>query len=497
MNKKTIGTATLSTLLLMSGILSACGAKEEVNNHTTTGAQATPQSPVKLSMMLSAAKPMPDAKEDLIKQELDKKLNIDLTTKTFLPDDQKNQLNIGLANGSSSDIFFVNRQDFVRLAKQDLLLDLTPYMEKLQPTINFVGKNNLAQGQYNGKSYGIPQTERAYQYSYWVRKDWMDKLGLQAPKTTDEFLAFVKAMTEGDPDGDGKKDTFGFSGRPNEALGPLFGAFGTTYPGSFYVKDGKLVNSIYDPAMKEALTYMKQLFDNKVVDPDFLANTKLQHKDKALQEQLGLFYFNWPNVKEEEYKKVNPQSEWVQIDPPQGPAGKGGYAKDATGTILAIPKTAEKDKAKVEKIVELLNYVSSPEGSKLVMYGMKDVNYTEENGNIVIKEALKDTNGYGYQLTGRDEMAYLKNKFPTQEKVFTFAANQPFIQVYDGLISPPDGFVLADAKRFIEEELWKFLYGKNPLESYGDFIKKLEDTFKYKLYMDEAEKQLKEQGVVK
>lgn len=490
-----------SMSLAMGALLVACGGKGEepgtAGSEQTPASSATePAAPVPISMMITAAKPMPAPEEDPIKQIIDKKLNVDFTIKTYLPDDQKTQINVGLASGSSTDLFSVTRQDLIRLAKSNLLLDLTPYLDKLEGAVNFVGKDQLKQSTFNGKVYGLPNTERAYQYSYWVRKDWLDKLNLQPPKTTEQFLAVAKALTEKDPDGNGKNDTYGFSGRPTEALGPLFGAYGVTYPGSFYVKDGKLVNSIYDPAMKDALAYIKSLFDAKVVDPDFLANTKLQHKDKALQGQLGLFYFNWPNLKEEEYKKVNADMNWVQIDPPQGPGGPGAYAKDISGQILVIPKSVEKDKAKLDKIIELLNYLTSEEGSKLAMYGIKDQHYTEENGVITVKEVLKDTLGYAYQIVGRDEMVYLKNKFPDREAAFTFAANQPFIQVYDGMITPPEGFVLADAKRFIEEELWKFVYGKRSLDTYDDFVKQLESTFKYKSYVEAAEQQLKEQGVI-
>ncbi|WP_181592608.1 extracellular solute-binding protein [Paenibacillus sp. YN15] len=488
----------MAAVLAAGGVLGGCGgdsAKEQ--GAPEQQASKAPAGPVALSMMLTYSKPMPEAKDDPIKQYLDQKLGTNLTISTYLPDDQRTQLNVGLASGSSADMFYVNRQDLVRLAKSNLLLDLTPYLDKLKPAVSYVGEGRLNLSTYNGKVYGIPQTERAYQYSYWLRKDWLDKLNLQIPKTTEEFFNVAKAFAQQDPDGNGKNDTYGFSGRPTEALGPLFGAYGTTYPGSFYIKEGKLVNSVYDPAMKDALAYIKRFFDEKIIDPDFLANTKLQHKDKAYQGQLGMFYFNWPNIKTDEYKKVNPAMDWVQIEVPAGPAGPGAYAKDMTASVLAFPKSIEKDKDKVEKIIELVNYSASPEGSKVAMYGIKDKHYTEENGAIKVTEVLAEPQGFAYQFVGRDEMVYLKTKFPDKEKEFVFASKQPFISVYDSMITPPDGFVLGDAKRFIEEELWKFVNGKRDLATYGDFVAQLENTFKYKLYVQAAESQLKEQGILK
>lgn len=44
-----------------------------------------------------------------------------------------------------------------------------------------------------------------------IRQDWLDKLNLKAPTTMEEFEAVCKAFTEQDPDGNGKKDTYGFT----------------------------------------------------------------------------------------------------------------------------------------------------------------------------------------------------------------------------------------------------------------------------------------------
>ena len=42
-----------------------------------------------------------------------------------------------------------------------------------------------------------------------IRKDWLDKLGLEQPKTIDDFYNVLKAFKEQDPDGNGANDTYG------------------------------------------------------------------------------------------------------------------------------------------------------------------------------------------------------------------------------------------------------------------------------------------------
>ncbi|SDC90722.1 putative aldouronate transport system substrate-binding protein [Paenibacillus sp. UNCCL117] len=451
------------------------------------------QERVKITVHMIGGTPLPDPKEDPIKQELDKKLGIDLAIRTFFPEDYANQVKMGMATDSNADLLYIgSRQEFVHYSKQQLLLDLSPYLDLLEPTLQLIGKERLQLAEVGGGVYGLPRTVTAYQYSYWIRQDWLEKLKLNVPRTTDEFLTVVKAMAERDPDGNGRRDTYGFSGRPNQALGPLFGAFGTTYPGSFYMKDNELINSLYDPATPKALSYIRSIFETKGVDPGIVSNTNLQHKEKALQGQLGLFYFNWPNWYQEEYLSVNADARWIPIDPPQGPNGdRYAYGKNVSESILVIPRSVGNDKVKLNKIIQLLNYVSSPEGNKLVMYGLAGKHYTETNGTVAVHEILKETLGYAYQLTGRDEMGYLRTKFPEREADFTMAARQPFIPIYDGLIQPPDGFRLDDAKRYIEQELWRFVYGQRPLDSYDGFLQELEEQFQYESgYVASARQQI-------
>lgn len=209
----------------------------------------------------------------------------------------------------------------------------------------------------------------------------------------------------------------------------------------------------------------------------------------AYKWQLGLFYFNWSNWSKEEAAKLDPAARWIQIQAPAGPGGRYAYARDVTESILVIPKSSGADKVKLNKIIQLLNYVSSPEGNRLVMYGLEGEHYTVSGGKVKVKEVLKETLGYAYQMTGREELAYLEAKFPDRKEDFTFAAGQSYIPIWNGMVTPPEGFRPEEAKGYIEEELWKFVYGNRPLDSYDAFLAELEVKFGYKEYVESAQKQ--------
>lgn len=129
----------------------------------------------------------------------------------------------------------------------------------------------------DGEKMALPVLDYAYNDDMvlWLRQDWMDKLGLQAPKTVADLEAIMDAFTNKDPDGNGKKDTFGMAlGFKNGFLNWmtdvswLFGAYGTM-PGQWNKgADGTLTFGSVDPASKQALGTLKNWMDKGWISKD-------------------------------------------------------------------------------------------------------------------------------------------------------------------------------------------------------------------------------------
>ena len=76
--------------------------------------------PVKLEIIESGNN-LPSPDKDIIKQELDKALNIDLNLTVYpSADDYSNQLNVRMASGNFPDLFMVDRQQLIQFSKQGL-----------------------------------------------------------------------------------------------------------------------------------------------------------------------------------------------------------------------------------------------------------------------------------------------------------------------------------------------------------------------------------------
>ncbi|WP_235886313.1 extracellular solute-binding protein [Paenibacillus cymbidii] len=505
----------LALVLLLVGVLAACGgsgSKSGVEAPTGSPAPAKTDEPKKVEPsssklfkinVITGGSGLPAPADDFVKQGLDKALNIDLNFNVYpSADDYTNQLNVRMASGNFPDLFAVDRPQLKEFVKQGLLLDFTPYLDKLKDVRNLIGEDSLKKGMVDGKVYAIAKSPLNPSLTYWIRQDWLDKLGLKVPTTLDELMNVATAFTNNDPDGNGKKDTYGITGQGLQAFAPIFGAFGVggDTP-SFYVRDGQIVTNLYDPGMPGALAYIKDLIAAKVVDPELLANTGIQHREKAIKGQAGILYAGVGDRGKDDaqVKSVNPNANWIQIAPPQGPGGKYDGVWDAGSTWgrIAIPKALEKDQEKLQRIFDLLNYISDQKkGARLVMYGVEGKHYNVVNGKVVKTDLMSKEAGYTYlyQWTGRPELEYVTTKSPEASEWNAFAQKTPRIQILNGLIDYPEGYKAADADRFIKEELAKFVYGQQPLTGYDNFLKTLDTTFKFNTYRDSAISQLKSFG---
>lgn len=115
-----------------------------------------------------------------------------------------------------------------------------------------------------GKTYGLACSPSLTEGQVMIiRQDWLDNLGLQAPASMDEFEAVIKAFTEQDPDGNGKKDTYGFAYSGSDIYNTgwvadpvvLFSAYAGKYmPGSWQEdENGQLVYGSIHEGNKRAL----------------------------------------------------------------------------------------------------------------------------------------------------------------------------------------------------------------------------------------------------
>ena len=374
----------------------------------------------------------PPPEDWIVKQIVKDKLNINLSL-SALPsseNDQDQKINAAGAANTLPDIFMVSNKVLPRLVENQLLASVDDMYDMMPNRTSklydadakaFTTFTVTEKGKSVQHSFGLAQPGSIVRNEgVLIRKDWLDKLGLQVPKTTDEFLEVMKAFTFKDPDGNGKDDTYGLGGylevsATNEGLGrrfdPIMGAFGVA--GTWNLSSAETAGlNVLKPEYFDAMSFFKQIVDAQVIDPNWLAYKKDDFRAAWKQGKFGIMreqnaaYSSKSNYAP--FDKNFPDGEWLIIDPPVGPTGKssvGTYSQSYR--IYAVSKKAA-DAGKKEAIAKLLEWMSSDEGYYLLGWGEEGKNYVKNADGIPTAEGLADPS-QAYTQSAAQPLTQLRN----------------------------------------------------------------------------------------
>ena len=232
------------------------------------------------------------------------------------------QLRLAITAGEIPDMFIVtNQNDLVQLAESGLIMPVDEVVDKYFTTWDKEiqssdGGKLYEMAMYDGQCYGIPcNISDTDTFSYiWLRKDWMEKLNLEAPKTMDDLrnimLAFKEAKLGGSENTYGMvidKDLY-YSTRG------LFAGFGA-YP-EFWVEDenGGLVWGGTQENVKKALTYLNGLYNDGLLDKEFITQSNTDAKALMFNSQAGILYAgHWLAHDLQKLHDNDPESDWICV----------------------------------------------------------------------------------------------------------------------------------------------------------------------------------------
>ncbi len=190
-------------------------------------------------------------------------LNIDVKITWITSDDQyTSTLRTRAAANDLPDVFQTDVATTALLANQGLVGEWAPLYQYMPTYVRDRNVEALAPtGTIDGKQYGlITKSSGPFKGVIAIRGDWLDKLGLEAPKTTEEFLAVAQAFTTQDPDGNGAADTYGFSTSINAegflaGFNGMQGAFGDlSHRGRWLTADSSTVRPRRNIASSSSLS---------------------------------------------------------------------------------------------------------------------------------------------------------------------------------------------------------------------------------------------------
>ncbi|MBE5781987.1 MAG: extracellular solute-binding protein [Clostridiales bacterium] len=149
---------------------------------------------------------------------------------------------------------------YVEIAQQEFNYDLLKYI-------------TTPEGKIYSFLYISDSLENQFRSRILINKDWLDKLNLEIPRTTEEYREVLKAFKEKDPNGNGLADEVPFMGSRDRMDAHVINFFMSPFvyaisEDNYLYLDGDTVKPAYaQDGWKDGVLYMRSLVDEGLVSP--------------------------------------------------------------------------------------------------------------------------------------------------------------------------------------------------------------------------------------
>ena len=297
-----------------------------------------------------------------------------------------------LNSGDAPDVFAVNQAmvKIPQMVARGQLLDITEYI-KNSDKLKIIDSEYFSTPYTEGKNYFIP-------YNYpktkviMLRKDIMEKydINLSSTPTTEEFITEMSKLV-----GTGITpftfpkwvDNFQF-------FYNSFGAWGGVYKN----ENGEYVDGFQEPEMKEALSYIRELYEKGILNAEFITteNSQMREKTYTAQSASDIDYITNYIDYIQNTETVGMPTEMHVIYKLIGPNGEGGALNEATQTALSI-SSSTKHPEEAFRVIEAL--VTDPDLYQAFFgIGLEGEHYTLNENNEITPTAKAQNSGYKYTL---------------------------------------------------------------------------------------------------
>ena len=234
---------------------------------------------------------------------------------------------------------------------------------------------------YSAPNY-VPQPNNENSYRVWINVDWLEKVGMDMPTTTDEFCEVLKAFKEQDPNGNGIADEIpmvgaktGWRCNPFNFLMNAFEYAGSSSDVYCYVEDGKIVPAFTTDAWKEGLTWINKLVSEELLSPLTFTQEDAQMQAMIQNEEVQLVGCYAAGG---DYHSAGATSagSYELLAPLTGPEGTcyATYSPSTPDGRFVITKDCEN----VDAAVRLMDAFYDSEISMIARQGEPEVDWTTE-----------------------------------------------------------------------------------------------------------------------
>lgn len=477
---------TKSVLLLIaigSMLLSACGGPagnsgqnngNAPDNALGSGEKEAPAGEMKLRMLSANVGGKTPEENAKFEQEIKRLTGIDISIERPASDyDQK----VLTALGSGEKYDLIEGSDLGKLnsfVDQGALSDLTDFVQGSSQLSDATVIPRAEWDQLKGQDGKIYAVFNKFQGGTMpiVRKDWLDKLGLQEPKTLEDYYTVLKAFKEQDPDGNGKDDTYGLSTAGLYEIQGFMSAAGLKY--RYVIKDGKRTIPYASDEAIPMYEWFAGLTREGIMDPNFVTNDTGKMRNLFLTDRVGMvtYWDAWVGMFNNTRQEADPNTafEAKALASATGPDG-ALLMRRGDPDYWMVPINAEHPEA----AKRFLEFWHTEAGIMLGSLGIEGEDYTKDGGQYTLTAIGKEHNmDHGVPFW------YNENVEPPFGKLPGVQEAQDLVNQYASLeLSLPEW---ADAEKIVQNYALKAMSGELPA---ADAVKQMRKELKAADLIDE------------
>lgn len=411
------------------------------------------------------------------------------------------QLNLRIAGGTTPDIFTAVNGMEVSLIQNGALLDLTDLLPEYAPNLwNLIPQEvwdvvRASDPTGENRIYTIPNMIDYGRNGGMIRKDWLDNLGLEMPKTQEEFVEVLRAFKENDPNGNGVADEIPTGGRAEARwMGQLFGMYGVAmwegYP-QWDIYDGELTYAGVTQNMRDALEWIASLYSEGLLDIETLLNDKAAWDGKINSDLVGV----WEHIPQESYNYAEnieaasgKQPEIAILPAISAPGYEGFYTAKRISNVAGLVVANTEDEEKIQAVMKVLNAIGDTSLWNTFYTGVEGMHSEMVDGKLVRlpddkasqqKLILEPWNSVVATIDFQDS---LLNNLMTEDREWSISQsiqnlqeNQQYVKVAAGDGIPAsiyENYPDINNRTLYIEYATKIITGEYSIDKFDEFVEK-------------------------
>ena len=366
---------TALAAIMLTGSLAGCGTK------TATIDKENPE----ISVMTKAFNPESAPADSPVVQKLEEYLGTKLNISWIPSSGYDEKVTAAMGSGEYPHAMLVGSRSssVIQNSRAGTFWDVTdkltdakkfPNLAQSNPTVN----HNTS---IDGRVYGVYRARTVGRAGVSIRKDWLDKLGLDMPKTIDDFYQVLKAFKEKDPDGNGKDDTYGMI-VTNYLDGPLKNLaiwMGAPNAWGLNKETNQLEPDFMAPEFLEALKFMQKCYSEGLINQDMSTYSSDKWNEQFLSGNAGVIIDGADRARRlaQNIQGINPNAVVDVFGYVKKDANSEARTLPTNGYdgYYVFPTTSVATEEDLDFILGVMDKANDQEALMLMNYGIEGRNY--------------------------------------------------------------------------------------------------------------------------